>query len=684
MPETTGVPSITTTTAPRVDRLEMIQELPRGSMGTVHKARRTQPERVVALRQFEAPQWMDDVDDLLRRIMAEAQAANTLQHPNIVPLLTCGYKDFTVFMTSEFIDAPSAREFMSSARCLSIPEVVSVAKQLGSALDYAHSKGVVHHCLTPTNLKLLPNGTLKILDFGLFKHVHLLSQTATKKLENEPYLSPEELRKQPIDRSANLFTATTIIYELLTTRNPFAGKHLGEVDRNITDMAPYPLNLAHPRVPEAISRVVLKGLSKNPAERFQSGGELAKALEDAMQGVPMRAGTAAMAARSTSSQSAPVADIGERTIKIAPPASVTASPRTPATPATVQSTTMQTKVAGTAAKAQSVAAKPVISWKLVAAGIGGLLLIGVAAVALMRRSPVASKGETPTVQSVPVDQSGAASAPGVEATPALEVRELAPKSGKPQAKSGKAAAATPLPIAPAMAELTITSSPAGALVEIEGRSGQPLRTPVTVSNLAAGSYRLTISMAGYAAETRNVSLAGGTRGVADVRLTPTRGTLSVGGNPGGAKILIDGRDSGRLTPADFTLDPGVHQIVLRREGYLDSESNIKLVAGQMVSFAPSLRVAGRTDNIKTVGGLSRIFGGSGSSSVGRLEIRTQPKGAQIVINGTPFNKTTPVDIQLEPGNYNVTLQKDGYKQVHKSVTVTLGDKLRIEETMAQQ
>jgi serine/threonine-protein kinase len=662
----------------------MMQELPRGSMGTVHKARSTQSERVVALRQFEAPQWMDDVDDLLRRIMAEAQAANTLQHPNIVPLLTCGYKDFTVFMTSEFIDGPSAREFMSSARCLSIPEVVSVAKQLGSALDYAHSKGVVHHCLTPTNLKLLPNGTLKILDFGLFKHRHLLSQTAMKKLENEPYLSPEELRKQPIDRSANLFTAATILYELLTTRNPFAGKHLGEVDRNITDVTPYPLNLAHPRVPEAISRVVLKGLSKNPAERFQSGEELAKALEDAMQGVPMRAATAAMAAKATSSQSAPAVDVGERTIKISPPASVTTSTRTPVA-AKVQPTTTQTKVAGTAAKAQSVAAKPVVSWKLVAAGIGGLLLIGVAAVALMRRSPAAPRKDTPTAQSVPVDQSGSVSAPGPEVIPALEVRELAPKPGKPQGKSGKAAeAATPLPIAPAMAELTITSSPAGALVEIEGRSGQPLRTPVTVSNLAAGSYRLTFSMAGYAAETRNVSLVGGTRGVADVRLTPTRGTLSVGGNPAGAKILIDGRDSGRLTPTDFTLDPGVHQIVLRREGYLDSESSIKLVAGQIVSFAPSLRVAGRTDNIKTVGGLSKMFGAGGSSSMGRLEIRTQPKGAQIMINGTPFSKTTPVDIQLEPGNYNITLQKDGYKPVRKSVTVTLGDKLRIDETMAQQ
>ncbi|MEI4861624.1 hypothetical protein Q8G41_28975, partial [Klebsiella pneumoniae] len=78
-------------------------------------------------------------------------------------------------------------------------------------------------------------------------------QTPAKKLENEPYLSPEEVKNKPPDRGANLFTAATIIYQLYTCRNPFAGKHLGEVDRAIVDVTPHPLNTAHPRVPPAIS-----------------------------------------------------------------------------------------------------------------------------------------------------------------------------------------------------------------------------------------------------------------------------------------------------------------------------------------------------------------------------------------------------------------------------------------------
>ena len=91
-----------------------------------------------------------------------------------------------------------------------------------------------------------------------------------------------------MDRTANLFSVATILYELFTTRNPFAGKHLGEVDRNITDVEPHAASLAHPRVSEAISKVLMKALSKNPAARFQTGQELIATLEEAMSAAPAK------------------------------------------------------------------------------------------------------------------------------------------------------------------------------------------------------------------------------------------------------------------------------------------------------------------------------------------------------------------------------------------------------------
>src|SRR5438309_3912117 len=208
--------------APRTASLELVKELPRGSVGVVHQARNPQQNKSVALRKFEVPEWLDDVNGVIQKILAEAKAASALDHPNIAKLYTCGYKDTTVFMTAEFIEGQTLKEFMAK-RQPEMSEVLQLAKQLLAALDYAHSKGVCHHFLNPTNIKVLPDGTLKLLDFGLLRDKNLLTQSPTKKLENEPYLSPEQVKHKPVTAATNIFNAATIIYQLYTARSPFNG-----------------------------------------------------------------------------------------------------------------------------------------------------------------------------------------------------------------------------------------------------------------------------------------------------------------------------------------------------------------------------------------------------------------------------------------------------------------------------
>jgi serine/threonine-protein kinase len=698
MAEATGAttPAPSAESGPRTDRLELLQQYG-GTVGVVHKARNPKLNRVVALRQLQVPEWLDDAEDLIKRILTEARGAGALDRPNIARLYTAGYKGFTVFLTSEFVEGPNINEFVASQK-LGVPQIVELGKQLCAALEFAHQKKILHYALNPANLKVLPNGTLKILDFGLLRDKQLYSPTPAKRLESEHYLSPEQLRNKPIDVRANLFSAASIIYELLTTRNPFAGKHLGEVDRNITDIDPAPAAMAHPRVPEALSKVLIKALAKDPAARFQTAAEFSTALEEALNpsARPVAAAPALSTTPSASSTgtrpAAPVIPINSaRSTTVAVPSNgeqikpqTPAKPQAPDKPPTVQipkpATTMMRAQPAPAALSK-IPVKILTQWKLVAAAVAVVFVVSAMAISLNHRSKVSSKPS----DAAPSEQQQQpiqviSSDGGSVAQPQIEVREVQPRTGK--SHTARTQPVT-LPAATAEGQMMISSEPDGANIIVEGRPEQSWKTPQVISSLTPGTYRITISKAGYASETRSIQVLGGNRASLDVKLNVLKASLTIGGTPG-ARIMVDGRDTGKFSPAEFNLDPAVHNISLHKEGYFDSTTDIKLAPGQAASYSPMLKQAGRTDNIKVVGGgFKRIFGGGSSEGMSRIEIKSEPKGAQITVNGTTLSKTTPLEIQVEPGNYEITLQKDGYKSLHKSVTTQANDKLKLDETLAQ-
>lgn len=679
-----------TAAAPRTDRLELVKELPRGSVGVVHQARSPQQNRSVVLRKFDVPEWLEDANDLIKKILTEAKAASALDHPNIARLHTCGYKEFTVFMTAEFIEGQNLKEMMSK-RQPEMAEALQLAKQLLTTLDYAHGKGVFHHFLNPYNIKVLPDGTLKLLDFGILRDKNLLTQSPTKKLENEPYLSPEQVKNKPSDRAANLFCAATIIYQLYTARSPFSGPHLGEVDRNITDVNPHPMQMAHPRVPEQISNVVLKALAKNPAERYASGAQFFAALEEAakFQPVARANSTGSMPAyqggpgpNASQSMKAVPGPNASQQFKAVP--SPNASQVFSAMPPPSASQVLKAPAAGTTrVAAQQTTSRPPVStanhWKLVGGVVGGLCLIVGLALIFQRRP-----------SSVPADDGAAQTTQSAASTPApfnhqqAQAQDGQGKGRTPQSHSSKAnrnvAVAAPVaPPASTEGQLIVSSMPMGATVEIEGHAGQQWKAPQTVPALAPGTYKVTFSMPGFATETRSIQVVAGTRTPLDVRMTAVKGFVTVAGTPSGAQVLINGKDTGKVTPIEFLVEPGTQSIVVRKAGFLDANTDLKVVAGQSVNYAPSLMAAGRTDNIKLVGGgVGKMFGGNGSpQGMARIEIKSDPKGAQVTINGTPLQKTTPLEIQVEPGNYDIVIQKDGYKPVHESAIVGVEDRIKI-------
>jgi hypothetical protein len=329
-------------------------------------------------------------------------------------------------------------------------------------------------------------------------------------------------------------------------------------------------------------------------------------------------------------------------------------------------------------------------WKVVAAVVGGLCLIVVLAL-LFQRHPAEEEDAAMPSQS-------AANAPtpfGSKAEQAIEkVKAAQDEQSKAQSPSappraGKSARYVPAaPVAPPTAkegQLIVSSMPMGATVEIEGHAGQQWKAPQTVPGLAAGTYKVTFNMPGYATETRTVQVTGGARTPIDARMVAVKAFVTVTSKPAGAGIWINGKDTGKVTPIEFLVEPGAQNVVVRKQGYLEASTDLKLVAGQSVNYAPSLMAAGRTDNIRLVngGGVGKLLGNNGSGSgMARIEIKTEPKGAQVTINGTPLQKTTPLEVQLEAGNYDITIQKDGYKPIHESAILGMDDRIKIDRPLS--
>jgi serine/threonine protein kinase len=686
--------SSATAASPRTASLELVKELPRGSVGIVHQARNPQQNRSVALRKFEVPEWLDDAQDLLKKIVAEAKTAGALEHPNIARLYTCGYKDFTVFMTAEFVEGQTLREVLSK-RQLEMPEVLQFARQLGSALDAAHAKGVFHHFLNPANIKVLPDGTLKVLDFGLLRDKNLMTQTPAKKLENEPYLSPEQVKNKPVDRAANIFSAAIILYQLYTGRSPFHGQHLGEVDRSITDVDPHPLGMAHPRVPESISKVVLKALSKNPAERYESGEKFFAALEEAHKAEPVA--RANVTGSRPAYQGGPGPSASQSMKAMSPSASHSFRPSPSASqslnaPPPSASQVIKTPAPGTTRVPvpQTVARVPSKSanhWKLVGGVIGGLCLLVGLAMIFQRRPATELPPESATAQQ-PVDPTAKAAAPFThennESASAPQAHAASAPARAARSTRNTPAAATGSAPTAADGQLIVSSVPMGATVEIEGKAGQSWKAPGTIPALAPGIYKVTFSMPGFAPETRSVQVVSGARTPLDVRLSAVKGFITITGTPAGAEVFINGRDTGKVTPVEFMVEPGPQAIALRKAGYLEASTELKVAAGQSVNYAPSLMVAGRTDNIQLVSGgrVGKIFGGSSATGKARIEIKSEPKGAQVTVNGTPLQKTTPLEIQVEPGSYDIVIEKEGYKTVKESAIVGIDDRIKIDRALS--
>lgn len=273
------------TTDLRFGKYEVVGSIGEGGFGKVYRGRDPDLKRAVAIKTCLAPDL-----DLRQRFIREAEIVARLNHPNITTVYDFGTEGEVPYLVMELL---SGDDLQTVIRRGGLPggvrEAVRILRAVAEGLAHAHRQGIVHRDIKPANLRVLDDGSVKIMDFGIAKLQnadHTLTQTGTA-MGTSGYLPPEQLRGEPVDHRADLFSFGATAYELLSGRRPFEGNDLSRVLYRIVHEDPPPLSSAVAGCPPALERLVTRCLEKDPARRPADFGAVITELDAlAVEGEP--------------------------------------------------------------------------------------------------------------------------------------------------------------------------------------------------------------------------------------------------------------------------------------------------------------------------------------------------------------------------------------------------------------
>ncbi len=266
------------TTPERIGKYQIVGKLGQGAMGEVFRGHDPVLNRFVAIKRISS--GLDADETLKKRFRREAEAVAKLNHPHIITVYELGFEGEQMFMAMELLEGIDLKHAMAQHK-LSSAEKLSVMEQISEGLAYAHSQDLVHRDLKPANIHLLPGGKVKIMDFGLAR-MSGSDMTSTGTVMGTPhYMSPEQVRGQKADARSDVFALGCVFYELLSGRKPFDAESMHGVLFKVMQEEPSPLAEIVPDTPPMLIQIVEKALAKDPAERFQTAGELLAALRRA-------------------------------------------------------------------------------------------------------------------------------------------------------------------------------------------------------------------------------------------------------------------------------------------------------------------------------------------------------------------------------------------------------------------
>jgi len=265
------------------NRYQIIEELGRGGMGLVYKARDTKLKRTVALK-FLPPE-LTHISEVKERFMREAQAAAALDHPHICTVYEFDEAEEKTFISMAYIEGQTLKKKIESGP-LELDEALRIATQVAEGLREAHKKGVVHRDVKGANIMVTEQGQAKIMDFGLarVRGGALVTQEGMT-MGTIAYMSPEQARGEEVDQRSDIWSFGVVLYEMFSGQLPFKGEHDQAVVYSILHEQPKPVTDLRSDIPMALEQVVGKALEKSLDERYQHMEELLDDLKSIAEGI---------------------------------------------------------------------------------------------------------------------------------------------------------------------------------------------------------------------------------------------------------------------------------------------------------------------------------------------------------------------------------------------------------------
>jgi len=574
MPEETKLPE-------KIGKYEITGKIGSGGFGAVYRGRDPYIKRTVAIKTCQ----LND-EEIKSRFFREAELAGNLHHRHITTIYDFGVENGIPYIVQEFLSGEDLDKKIKRSDPLPFLRKVEILAAITDGLAYAHAAGIIHRDIKPANVRILEDGSVKIMDFGIAKSLQSesnLTQTGIT-LGTSAYLAPEQIRGEPVDRRTDIFSLGILAYELLTYRKPFRGEHLSTVLYKILNETPEPIEALAPDAPASLVAAVNRTMEKQRENRYETMEALKQDLQNVQRelaGTSSQFPTTALAAEEMDA-TVMTPSRGIVPSSITPPSGSLA--RVPAAlEATPSSASSRAKaalelvdfrdpgasegeetVSGRRAELAALAAPAPSSKAPLAIAAAAVLVAGVAAFLYLNRGKASAPPPPPPAAAKP------------EAAPAVEFPEpklgadakarAAEAQGKPPEPAASTAREVVSPAAAAKRRVQFSSIPVATLY-VDGKPIGP-SLPAKTLELAEGTHKVRFEAEGLEPYQREFKV--GPRESNTIAYQFPVGYLVINADPSwaGAAVIIGGKYKGSLPEASrLRLPKGTYSVTLHREGF---------------------------------------------------------------------------------------------------------------------